>query len=265
MAGLGNRLQSLGWALDLALQYHVPLAVDWLDRTWQNGFGLFFEIEDMKILTPGDIPGPITGPITVWPLDWAGRWRGEYIWGDIRQTRGRIDSAFDLIVVCRYNSAHSDELYHRLRLTPPTRTALESTGLAPGHYNAWHIRHTDKKTGDWPAWLTAAQQSQATTGIQSVILTDSLEVQNQALSLGMASPSRLVERYRCGKHHGGVHHVRTDPGTKAILNQSAIADMWLAIKSRQFTACCPTSTFSEFAERMRRVTGKGASHEDSHP
>lgn len=262
IAGLGNRLQGLGLALDIAHKHGARLAVDWTDaKIWRMGFDPYFRIDGADLCDIVEIPEDTTA----WPECWRGNIGGEFCRATMTQTKHAPHRTAETIVVCRYNSKHSDRLFRGIRLSAETerylRTVMATERLAPGNYDLWHIRHTDKRTDGWREWLGSAIEAQESTGIRSVVVTDSLQVQKVAHRLGLCCPSSICDPLP----GGGVHHADINDQAKHVVNMSAIADMWLAIKSRQFTACCPTSTFSEFAERMRRVTGKGASHEDSHP
>ena len=263
IAGLGNRLQSLGWALDTALKHDAKLVVDWEDTTWRFPFGDYFTLDGIDIAPLSEVPDDID----VSPKAWRGLWREQA--GSRKGCKAmtyRIAPGAEAQVICVYKHRHSDDLYRRIRLSGESRHFLKaarvSHGLSLGEFNVWHIRHTDKRTERWENYIKDAANEQKKTGIRSVVVTDSLQVQEVAHRLGLCCPSSICDPLP----GGGVHHADINDLAKHVVNMSAIADMWLGIEAEAFTACCPDSTFSQFVERMRKVRAaqRGSSDKAKH-
>jgi len=258
MAGLGNRLQSLGLAADKALEYNAELAVDWTDPSWLLGFDAYFRIDSrkLKLVSPEELPDDLV----VKPDKWRDFWKipagGEKngIKG-IKVQSKTVDPDCGGHIICCYKYPHSDFIYRTLRPSKEAlawRTAVLRDMKVPSLYDAYHIRHTDKKTDDWKRKVRQARRRQERDGIPVLILTDSVAVRDSAVGLGLTAPSWILEPDR----PGGVHHKKVDRDTKHLINLSAIADLWTAVKARKFVACCPDSTFSIFAERKRARSSK---------
>ena len=246
IAGLGNRLQSLGWALDTALKHDAKLVVDWEDSTWRLGFNDFFSLDGIDIAPLSEVPDDIDVSPETWRDKWMHRCGTKQ--GGKAMTY-RIEPDAEAQVICVYKHAHSDELSRRIRPSPASQETIAANLNMMPSFNAYHIRNTDKQTSDWQEWIEEATNRQNVSKQPSLIATDSIEVEAAARDAGLVCVSWLIPP----DAKGGVHHARCNDETKDAINLSAVVDMWLCVHAETFTACCPSSTFSQFVERMRKV------------
>ena len=263
IAGLGNRLQVLGHCCDLSRRWKAVVCVDWTHNSWSDPFENYFSLacpsEPAFRRSDGDfglvIPARYASCITQDPLACDSLRDRAFL----TVQEAVLSGPWDTLVVCRYLARYSNRIFRLLRLHGDVKKAvigrLNELNLQSGHYDCWHVRHTDA-SGGCPIAILKAIVAYASP-CQKVVITDSVEVVDLCVSYGIICPS-IIPTVKHGSRHG-IHHLREaqlgQQGlTKQEVNRSAVVDLMIAGLARQFWGTCQLSSFSEFIYRGRIVS-----------
>lgn len=263
IAGLGNRLQVLGYCCDLASRANAALCVDWTHNSWSDHFEHYFFLsclsEGAFVRCEGDFgnvfPQRYGSCITKNPLDCDEWLNGDFL-TDPDPDR---DGPWDTLVVCRYRANYSNRLFRLLSLNEMMKQAVISRmnelKLLPGSYDCWHVRHTDSSGGSPVEILRAIARYAGSR--RKVVITDSFEVVEMCREFGIICPS-IIPPIKVGGGIG-VHHLAEErlvrEGlSKQDVNRSVVTDLMIAGLACHFWGTCQGSTFSSFLYRARSVS-----------
>ncbi|MCT0208448.1 hypothetical protein KQ305_12135 [Synechococcus sp. CS-1332] len=263
IAGLGNRLQVLGYCCDLASHWNAALCVDWTHNSWSDSFENYFQLScpsEMAFVRPEDgfgqvMPSRYACSITKNPLNCHGALNGDFL----TEPDQDPDGPWDTLVVCRYLARYSNRLFRILRLHQDIKQAVMSRmnemDLVPGAYECWHVRHTDA-SGGCPKEILRAIAGYSGRR-RSVVITDSFEVVDMCRQFNISCPS-IVPVVKVGDglgiHHLDEERLRQEGLSKQDINRSVVTDLMIAGLSRHFWGTCQRSSFSSFVYRGRIVS-----------
>lgn len=264
MAGLGNRLQALGYCCDLAKRLNATLCVDWTHNSWSDAFDGYFQ---MTRASESAFLGPEGGCGRVVPARYASCITGNPLASDVLVKDGFLKTAsdplqagpWDTFVVCRYLSRYANRIFRVLRLNETFKQVvmgqMNELNLIPGADDCWHIRHTDA-SGESPdqSLRAIARHLRAR---RKVVMTDSLEVVEMCRKPSIVCPSvipSIKDRGRVGVHHLGEERLRQQGLVKQDVNRSVVTDLMIAGLPRHFWGTCQRPTFSDFICRGRIVS-----------
>jgi hypothetical protein len=249
VAGLGDRLMTLGWCLQLADKKRAHVYPHWLDTSWREGFFTYFRRTD-TILDVVSLDGAIE-PREAWSIDNALciSGREEIGYENIRRipTRQAVDREWDIYVVLTYSGWHiptAERLLKELRLKHWIKAdAKKAIEKLPANYSCKHLRFTDKANANAREFLRSVKPGE-------VLITDSITAKKVAIENGAICPSLLPEA--TPRH--GVHHMTEEQAgiSKHDLNAGAIVDMLIGINAAEFEANDCTSNFGRIINQARK-------------
>lgn len=251
IAGLGNRLQVLGYCVDVAEETGAELLVDWRDSAWRDKFTRYFTLKD--ILVSDYKPGIAEKPIL--PEWWESRVDAKCAKQLAHDDFARVKPAdlkadWKTLVVCQYRMRHSGRVYELLDFKPVVKRAFKNLSLKD--YDCWHIRDLDKSEGGYAKMLERVRRHE--TSRQKVVITDNLHCKKRAEMMGVFCPSVIPEP----PEKGGAHHVN-DPTlgeqglTKRDINLSTVVDVLVGVNAVEFHATCEGSTYSQLIKNLRKA------------
>lgn len=255
VAGLGNRIFTLAFALELAKRRSRVVVVDWSDgRIGPQGmdlFGYHFEIQDEEVMTT------VTGKDAernYRPFFWSriiknkfavrilrGLSSGSTVWvlkSPIRK-KGRsiifpidMQNRFRKRLICLEYQPRSTH-YHEIRqIQLRDRFKREAEQLMPNIHSMLgvHVRFSDKKPTSSLEDLCAVLKEREE---QIFLATDSLVVK-EYLSAEIPNIACIPQRLHDGKSLGGLHHTKTLDDEKLLLFKNSLFDAYLLSQSKFF-------------------------------
>lgn len=241
IAGLGNRLQVLGYCVDIAEKTGRIVVPDWRDTSWRLGFRSCF----------GGFQSHCLGK-SVWPPPWKLKNVGckcpkEFFKGDGGKTTFNVDEIpenKEVIVVCRYIAPFSNKLFTKITINKDivqeANDWLKKHGIKPYTYRCWHIRHRDKRTEEG-----ALKEAYKQIKKGDVIITDNAECGSWGLC-----PSYIVKSKTPKK---GLHHLKVQRPEKSKINRSSVIDMIIGGLAKEFYPVCSHSSYGQFIERGHKA------------
>lgn len=255
LAGLGNRILSLAFALEVAQRHRRVVIVDWSDgRIGPVGadlFGDFFEVQNAEVTTiaTGREVKRDYRPIDLWKIfrsDFFGRMivrvtSGMTLWVSKSPFRKRsrrivlpvdIQNPFRKKLICLEYQPQGHR-YHQVRqIQLQDRFKREAEQLMPNIQSMLgvHVRFSDKKPTSSLEDLCAMLKEREE---QIFLATDSLVVK-EYLSAEIPNIACIPQRLHDGKSRGGLHHTKTLDDEKLLLFKNSLFDAYLLSQSKFF-------------------------------
>lgn len=252
VAGLGNRMLSLAFALEIAKKQRRVVVVDWSDgRIGPVGmdlFGDFFEVQDAEVMTM------VTGrdaemdyhPIFLYKNNSLGRMlrrlsSGRTLWllkSPIRKKGRRIILPIDIQnpfrkrLICLEYQPQGHRFHEVRQIQLRDRFKREAEQLMPSIQSMLgvHVRFSDKKPSSSLEDLCAVLKERSE---QIFLATDSLVVM-EYLTKEIPSITYVPQRLHDGKSQGGLHHTMTPEDEKLIMFKNSLFDAYLLSQTKFF-------------------------------